>query len=155
MRHTALTVAITAACLTLAACTAESGPETSPPRASSPTPAASTPDTAAPLGPEEKFTIGSGIGGGSSASGGNGSGHASALAPHLTGQGLRAARDEARAAGFRSIRTYDMRGQGRTPSSDRNWKVCTQTPGEFGRISTDTTILLGVAKREEGCFGDS
>ncbi|MFE0380617.1 hypothetical protein ACFW1M_34785 [Streptomyces inhibens] len=142
MRRTAAAV-ITAACLALAACTAEpSGPKASAQRTSSPTPASSTPDTAAPLGPEAKFTLGSG------------NGHANAPVPHLAGQGLRAARDTARAAGFRSIRTYDVRGRGRTPSSDRNWKVCTQMPGGFGRISTDTTILLGVAKREEGCSGN-
>lgn len=139
MRRTAATVAITAACLALAACTAEtSGPEASAQRASSPTSTSST------RGPEPKFTLGSG----------NGNGHANEPVPQLVGQGLRAARDEARAAGFRSIRTYDMRDRGRTPSSDGNWKVCTQMPGEFGRISTDTTILLGVTKREESCFGD-
>ncbi|MFG2891064.1 hypothetical protein [Streptomyces sp. NPDC048248] len=144
MRRTVATVVITAACLALTACTAESsGPAASPQRASSPTPASATPGTEAPLGPEEKFTLGSG------------NGHADAPVPHLTGQRLRAARDEARAAGFRSIRTYDMHGRGRTPSSDRDWRVCTQTPGEFGRISTDTTILLGIAKNGEGCFGDS
>ncbi|MEV0370170.1 hypothetical protein AB0I10_10130 [Streptomyces sp. NPDC050636] len=140
MRRTTATVVITAACLALAACTADSpGPEASAQRPSSPTPASPTPETAAPVGPGAKFTLGSG------------NGHANAPVPRLTGQGLRAARDEARAAGFRSIRTYDIRGRGRTPSSDRSWKVCTQMPGGFGRINTDTTILLGVAKREEGC----
>ncbi|WP_407547828.1 hypothetical protein QOM21_02420 [Streptomyces sp. Pv4-95] len=154
MRRSFATVAtvIAAACLALAACTAESsGSAQSPQRASSPTPATATPDTEAPLGPEEKFTLGSGSGKGSS----NGNRRTSAPVPHLTGQRLPAARDEARAAGFRSIRTYDMHGEGRTPSSDRGWKVCTQTPGEFGRIGTDTTILLGVAKNDEGCYGDS
>ncbi|MFJ9413196.1 hypothetical protein ACIRPT_03395 [Streptomyces sp. NPDC101227] len=152
MRRAAATVVLTTVCFALAACTAEpSGPGRAS-RPAAPTPAAPTSAapmpavppraTAEPLGPEEKFTL----------RGGNG--QASAPVPHLVGEGLRDAREAARAAGFRSVHTHDMLGRDRTPAADRNWKVCTQTPGVLGRANTAITIDLGVVKRDEGCFDD-
>ncbi|MFF5020094.1 hypothetical protein [Streptomyces sp. NPDC001165] len=134
MHRTAAIVFVTAVCLAISACTTE-------------TPGAHTPvqrtDATASPGPEAKFTVGSG------------SSHGSAPVPDLAGQNLQAALDEARAAGFQSIRTYDVRSRGRKPFVARSWKVCTQVPGALGRASTDTAILLGVAKREESCFDDN
>ncbi|MFJ9848719.1 hypothetical protein [Streptomyces sp. NPDC101150] len=146
MRRAAATVVLTTACFALAACTAEpSGPGRAPtpaaPTSAGPMPAFPPRATAEPLGPEEKFTL----------RGGNG--QASVSVPHLVGEGLRDAREAARAAGFRSVHTHDMLGRDRTPAADRNWKVCTQTPG-LGRANTAITIDLGVVKRDEGCFDD-
>ncbi|MFF4952067.1 hypothetical protein [Streptomyces chattanoogensis] len=141
MRHTITSTVIAAACLTLAACASTPSGLSAPKRT---TAAARPAATTVPPTPDTAFTLGS-----DTVHPGK---HQSAPVPHLAGKGLQAARDAARAAGFRSVRTYDMQGRGRTPASDRGWKVCTQAPG-FGRARTDITILLGVVRNEEECFG--
>ncbi|AJT62298.1 hypothetical protein [Streptomyces chattanoogensis] len=141
MRRIVTSTVIAAACLMLAACASTSSGSGAPKQSAA---AAKPAATAVPGAPDAEFTLGS-----ETIHPGH---HRSAPVPHLAGKGLQAARGAARAAGFRSVRTYDIRGRGRTPASDRGWRVCTQTPG-FGRARTDITLTLGVVRSEEDCFG--
>ncbi|MEU9116474.1 hypothetical protein AB0D04_33185 [Streptomyces sp. NPDC048483] len=134
MRHTVTALAV--ACLALAACTTSK-----PARSEAPRAPATTPATTAPAGPDAHYTVGTGTNG------------RTAAVPRLVGKELSAAREEARAAGFRSLRTHDALGRGRTPAADQDWKVCTQMPG-FGQAGTGIPLILGVAKRDESCFAE-
>ncbi|MFE3994706.1 PASTA domain-containing protein [Streptomyces goshikiensis] len=74
-----------------------------------------------------------------------------ATLPHLVGKGLQTAQDEARAAGFLSLKSHDSLGQERFQALDRNWKVCSQTPAGGAKADTGTTVDFGAVKLEESC----
>ncbi|MEU7157885.1 PASTA domain-containing protein [Streptomyces chrestomyceticus] len=73
-----------------------------------------------------------------------------ATLPDLVGKGLQSAQDSAQAAGFRVLRSHDALGRGRMQALDRNWKVCTQTPGP-GQVDTGRTVDFGAVKLTESC----
>ncbi|MFD7663934.1 hypothetical protein [Streptomyces sp. NPDC059788] len=73
-----------------------------------------------------------------------------ATLPDLVGKGLQSAQDAAQAAGFRVLRSHDALGRGRMQALDRNWKVCTQTPGP-GVADTRKTVDFGAVKLAETC----
>ncbi|MEU7260730.1 PASTA domain-containing protein [Streptomyces rimosus] len=73
-----------------------------------------------------------------------------ATLPDLVGKGLQSAQDAAQAAGFRALRSHDALGRGRMQAFDRNWKVCTQTPGP-GAVDTRKTVDFGAVKLSETC----
>lgn len=73
-----------------------------------------------------------------------------ATLPDMTGKGLQSAQDEAQAAGFFGLVSHDALGRERLQALDRNWKVCSQTPGP-GTHSVDTDIDFGAVKLEEDC----
>ncbi|MFI2236293.1 PASTA domain-containing protein [Streptomyces chrestomyceticus] len=73
-----------------------------------------------------------------------------ATLPDLVGKGLQSAQDAAQAAGFRVLRSHDALGRGRMQALDRNWKVCTQTPGP-GQVDTGRTVDFGAVKLTETC----
>ncbi|OKI00773.1 hypothetical protein A6A06_17730 [Streptomyces sp. CB02923] len=128
--HRATTTAATLAalCLGLAACQPAGSAGGS---GASPTKAAAEPSVAAETTP------------------GPAPGGAAAL-PDLVGKGLQSAQDAAQAAGFRSLRSHDALGRGRMQALDRNWKVCTQTPGP-GVTDTRKTVDFGAVKLTESC----
>lgn len=70
--------------------------------------------------------------------------------PDLVGKGLQSAQDAAQAAGFDHLRSHDALGRRRHQILDRDWKVCTQTPGAGSR-PTDVTVDLGAVKLDESC----
>ncbi|MDX2547168.1 hypothetical protein ACOT81_16575 [Streptomyces sp. WI04-05B] len=73
-----------------------------------------------------------------------------ATLPHLVGQDLQAAQDEAQAAGFYNLDDQDASGQGRLQILDRNWTVCSQEPAP-GTHPTDTPVILYAVKDGESC----
>ncbi|MFD3555841.1 hypothetical protein ACFWWA_27640 [Streptomyces goshikiensis] len=133
--HRTTTLLITAvAALTLAACN---------PQAADPDDKASAAGASAP----SATPTASG-----KAPGGKASGKATtATLPQLVGKGLQTAQDEAQAAGFFSLKSHDSLGQERLQALDRNWKVCSQTPGGGAKVDTDTTVDFGAVKLEESC----
>ncbi|MBV1941961.1 hypothetical protein KUF83_36185 [Streptomyces sp. BV286] len=68
----------------------------------------------------------------------------------MTGKVLQSAQDEAQALGFYSLTSSDATGQDRFQAFDRNWKVCSQTPGP-GEHPADTTIDFATVKLDESC----
>lgn len=73
-----------------------------------------------------------------------------ATLPDMTGKVLQTAQDEAQALGFYSLTSSDATGADRFQAFDRNWKVCSQTPGP-GEHPTDTTIDFATVKLSESC----
>ncbi|MEU8889361.1 hypothetical protein [Streptomyces sp. NPDC048442] len=73
-----------------------------------------------------------------------------AALPDFVGQGLQAAQDGAQAAGFYALKSHDALGRGRKQVLDRNWKVCSQTPGP-GTHALSTAVDFGTVKLEESC----
>ncbi|MFD7230280.1 hypothetical protein [Streptomyces sp. NPDC059881] len=71
------------------------------------------------------------------------------LSDHV-GQQLQAAQDAAQAEGFLVLTSHDATGANRMQVWDRNWKVCSQSPGP-GTLDTATTIDFGAVKLEEAC----
>ncbi|MFF5503399.1 hypothetical protein [Streptomyces roseolus] len=74
----------------------------------------------------------------------------SAELPSFVGMGLQAAQDRAQELGYHRLTSHDALGRGRNQISDRNWKVCTQSPRP-GRHGSTTTIDFGTVKLEEAC----
>ncbi|WP_175411015.1 PASTA domain-containing protein [Streptomyces sp. TRM64462] len=70
--------------------------------------------------------------------------------PSFVGMGLQSAQDKAQELGFHSLTSHDALGRGRNQISDRNWKVCNQTPQPGGH-PTDTRIDFGTVKLRETC----
>ncbi|GAA4890259.1 PASTA domain-containing protein [Streptomyces coeruleoprunus] len=70
--------------------------------------------------------------------------------PDFVGMGLQSAQDKAQELGFHHLTSHDALGRGRNQISDRNWKVCTQTP-QPGAHPTDTRIDFGTVKLQETC----
>lgn len=70
--------------------------------------------------------------------------------PDLTGKDLQTAQDAAQARGFYDLASSDATGEGRYQVLDRNWMVCSQTPGP-GQHPTDTTVTFSVVKIGESC----
>ncbi|MFI6443838.1 hypothetical protein [Kitasatospora sp. NPDC050543] len=64
--------------------------------------------------------------------------------------GLQSAQDAAQKAGFFLLASHDALGRSRNQIDDRNWKVCTQTPGP-GEQPTSTKIDMGAVKLDETC----
>ncbi|MFI1533590.1 PASTA domain-containing protein [Streptomyces anandii] len=73
-----------------------------------------------------------------------------AALPDMTGKGLQSAQDQAQAAGFYALTSHDASGRDRMQLFDRNWKVCSQSPGA-GEHPTDTTVDFAAVKLEETC----
>ncbi|MFI6145754.1 PASTA domain-containing protein [Streptomyces sp. NPDC051109] len=74
-----------------------------------------------------------------------------ATLPDLVGKGLQTAQDEAQRAGFFILTSHDALGRERLQALDRNWKVCSQTPGPGAGLDTKTTVDFGAVKLEEVC----
>ncbi|MFE2283250.1 hypothetical protein ACFXDJ_03625 [Streptomyces sp. NPDC059443] len=74
-----------------------------------------------------------------------------ATLPDLVGKGLQTAQDEAQRAGFFVLTSHDALGRERLQALDRNWKVCSQTPGPGAGIDTKTAVDFGAVKLEETC----
>ncbi|MFG2621490.1 hypothetical protein ACGFXC_28125 [Streptomyces sp. NPDC048507] len=74
-----------------------------------------------------------------------------ATLPNLVGKGLQTAQDEAQGAGFFVLTSHDALGRERLQALDRNWKVCSQTPGPGAGIDTKTAVDFGAVKLEESC----
>ncbi|MFJ1866295.1 hypothetical protein ACIOD1_16835 [Streptomyces sp. NPDC088097] len=74
-----------------------------------------------------------------------------ATLPDLVGKGLQTAQDEAQRAGFFVLTSHDALGSERLQALDRNWKVCSQTPGASARLDTKTAVDFGAVKLEETC----
>ncbi len=70
--------------------------------------------------------------------------------PDLRGKDLQAAQDAAQAAGFFLLTSSDATGQDRMQILDRNWVVCSQTPGP-GKHPTSTTVNFDSVKDGEPC----
>jgi hypothetical protein len=70
--------------------------------------------------------------------------------PDLVGKGLQYAQDAAQGAGFFTLRSHDSTGRERLQVSDRNWKVCFQSP-PAGPADPQVTVDFGVVKLEETC----
>ncbi|MFC8900638.1 hypothetical protein [Streptomyces cinereoruber] len=70
--------------------------------------------------------------------------------PNFVGMGLQSAQDKAQEVGFHHLASHDALGRGRNQVSDRNWKVCSQTPAP-GRHPSDTKVDFGTVKLEEDC----
>lgn len=71
--------------------------------------------------------------------------------PDLVGKGLQTAQDEAQRAGFFILTSHDALGRERLQALDRNWKVCSQTPGPGAGLDTKTSVDFGAVKLEETC----
>ncbi|WP_371614322.1 hypothetical protein [Streptomyces sp. NBC_00454] len=74
-----------------------------------------------------------------------------AALPDLVGKGLQTAQDEAQRAGFFVLTSHDALGRERLQALDRNWKVCSQTPGPGAGLDTKTAVDFGAVKLEETC----
>ncbi|MEU9379174.1 hypothetical protein AB0D94_36225 [Streptomyces sp. NPDC048255] len=74
-----------------------------------------------------------------------------ATLPDLVGKGLQTAQDEAQQAGFFVLTSHDALGRERLQALDRNWKVCSQTPGPGAGLDTKTSVDFGAVKLEEAC----
>ena len=70
--------------------------------------------------------------------------------PDLVGKGLQYAQDTAQAAGFVLLTSHDSTGRERQQVSDRNWKVCFQSPAP-GPADPKVTVDFGAVKLEEAC----
>ncbi|MBM7786389.1 hypothetical protein [Tenggerimyces flavus] len=70
--------------------------------------------------------------------------------PDLVGKGLQFAQDTAQAAGFVTLTSHDASGRERLQVSDRNWKVCFQSPPP-GSADPKATVDFGVVRLEETC----
>lgn len=70
--------------------------------------------------------------------------------PDLVGKGLQYAQDAAQAAGFAVLTSHDSTGRERQQVSDRNWKVCFQSPAP-GPADPKVTVDFGAVKLEEAC----
>ncbi|MBB5936234.1 hypothetical protein [Streptomyces zagrosensis] len=75
---------------------------------------------------------------------------AAAALPHLVGKQLQAAQDAAQEAGFYNLTSHDATGDNRFQVYDRNWIVCSQTPGP-GTQSLTTQVDFGAVKDSETC----
>ncbi|GGR68796.1 PASTA domain-containing protein [Streptomyces roseolus] len=75
---------------------------------------------------------------------------ASAELPSFVGMGLQSAQDRAQELGYHRLTSHDALGRGRNQISDRNWKVCTQSPPP-GRHRSTTEVDFGTVKLEETC----
>ena len=65
-----------------------------------------------------------------------------AVLPNFVGKGLQYAQDEAQAVGFFVLTSHDSTGRGPTQISDRNWKVCFQSPlVSSGQCVSDKMII--------------
>ncbi|MFH8407421.1 hypothetical protein ACH4FX_21905 [Streptomyces sp. NPDC018019] len=128
MHRTTVTAAVAVLCLGLAACQPSGSADGSggSPTKAAPEPSVATETTPGPA-PARTATL-----------------------PDLVGKGLQSAQDAAQAAGFRLLRSHDALGRGRMQALDRNWKVCTQTPGP-GAADTRTTVDFGAVKLSETC----
>jgi hypothetical protein len=71
--------------------------------------------------------------------------------PNFVGKGLQYAQDEAQAVGFFVLTSHDSTGRGRTQISDRNWKVCFQSPLPGRAPMMTTRVDFGVVRLEETC----
>lgn len=71
--------------------------------------------------------------------------------PDAVGVDLQLAQDTLQAAGFYVLTSHDATGQERLQVSDRNWKVCDQTPPAGSEVSSSTEIDFAVVRVEEGC----
>lgn len=74
--------------------------------------------------------------------------------PNLVGTGLQAAQDAMQRLTGNPIfitKSHDASGAGRMQVSDRNWKVCSQTPAAGTEFTADTSIDFGAVKLEERC----
>ncbi|THA72525.1 hypothetical protein E6R60_26725 [Streptomyces sp. A0642] len=70
--------------------------------------------------------------------------------PDFTGQILQTAQDGAQAAGFYILGSDDATGAGRMQVWDRNWVVCSQTPGA-GSYDVETRVVFHTVKDSESC----
>ncbi len=75
---------------------------------------------------------------------------ASGELPGFVGMGLQSAQDKAQELGYYHLASHDALGRGRNQISDRNWKVCSQSPRP-GRHPRGTRIDFGTVKLEETC----
>ncbi|MEU5697283.1 DUF3761 domain-containing protein [Streptomyces aurantiacus] len=66
------------------------------------------------------------------------------------GMGLQEAQDAAQADGLYSLRSTDATGQGRQQLWDRNWEVCSQTPGAGETVSADEALTFDTVDVSEG-----
>ncbi|WP_328953357.1 hypothetical protein [Kitasatospora purpeofusca] len=73
-----------------------------------------------------------------------------AALPAFVGMGLQSAQDAAQKAGFYLLTSHDALGRSRNQIDDRNWKVCTQTPGP-GEQATSAKVDMGAVKLDEQC----
>lgn len=74
--------------------------------------------------------------------------------PNLVGAGLQAAQDSLQRLTGNPLfvsKSHDATGAGRLQVSDRNWKVCSQTPAAGTAFTSETTIDFGAVKLEETC----
>ncbi|MFD6249248.1 PASTA domain-containing protein [Streptomyces roseolus] len=74
----------------------------------------------------------------------------SAELPGFVGMGLQSAQDRAQELGYHRLTSHDALGRGRHQISDRNWKVCFQSPRP-GRHRSTTEVDFGTVKLEETC----
>ncbi|MET9347729.1 hypothetical protein [Streptomyces termitum] len=75
---------------------------------------------------------------------------AAAQLPSFVGMGLQSAQDKAQELGYHYLTSHDALGRGRNQISDRNWKVCSQSP-QPGSHPDTTKIDFGTVKLEESC----
>ncbi|WP_394428867.1 DUF3761 domain-containing protein [Streptomyces sp. SGAir0957] len=66
------------------------------------------------------------------------------------GMGLQEAQDAAQADGLYNLDSTDATGQGRQQFWDRNWEVCSQTPGAGESVSVDETLTFDTVDVSEG-----
>ncbi|MET9466646.1 hypothetical protein ABZY44_17935 [Streptomyces sp. NPDC006544] len=74
--------------------------------------------------------------------------------PEVGGQSLQVAQDSAQQAGFYNLSSEGGLGMGRAQVWDRNWRVCSQTPGA-GDVDPDALIVFWAVKEGEYCPRDS
>ncbi|GAA2382647.1 hypothetical protein [Nonomuraea africana] len=70
--------------------------------------------------------------------------------PDVAGQGLVAAVQSLKDAGYERIRSTDVSGRGRVVVVRRDWKVCRQRPAP-GAARPERPVELAVVKVEESC----
>ncbi|MGW1145609.1 PASTA domain-containing protein [Streptomyces sp. NPDC002454] len=70
--------------------------------------------------------------------------------PDFVGMGLQSAQDKAQELDFFRLTSHDALGRERNQFSDRNWKVCFQSPRP-GVHPTDTEVDFGTVKLDETC----
>ncbi len=71
--------------------------------------------------------------------------------PQLVGMTLQDAQDQLQGLGSYWLHQRDATGQNRLQINDRNWQVCSQSPGAGAQASTSTLVELSSVKRDESC----
>ncbi len=74
-----------------------------------------------------------------------------AVLPDLSGTDLQSARDHAQELGYYRLTSHDLTGRGRRQVVDRDWHVCSQSPGKGAADPSTTTVTFNVVKNGESC----